>query len=553
MQRAVDLLRRVFMNQLSIPALNKWTTVSPCATIVAAMQHFCGVFPRVFQECYPTKPSGRCSSSSSEQDEGAALGQPIDQTRVWRKLARKRQRKAAIFLADNGSCFRTLLWAVTTQPVMRIHFALFKRATWLSERRPAEAGEEDLSSTAAFISAALSPANKCIQLLGSALVDPSHSLWLPMQDLCSTAAGGLQGSVLSWSQDKLRATRRCVLTLTGQMWRKLVETWDRYPWRLTELLQSSGEEKLQKAKDVCAKPLCCLDSFTAKLVKQCGPDALAGEEALTFLKAVFDRVLPTSTYVERMFARLARWSETKGHKLHLSQLAAKHFTNTFSSMVDSWREKSQKRGVFAKAKSNKHRPSWVKSGRQQQACTGLHLFSQDFLVQHPNAPHAREESGKERLARALRAWRLLSAQERQHWKRMARSRNHETRSAAAPVFDLVGGPWNAASSHGFPLSRHIVAKHMQDRKDIAENYKACNNALQPECLDSMDIQPECAYDMFARCSSRSCVADMTVEQKGHFDALVKLLIHAIVTFAPKPEAASEEPLILSFVACLLHW
>ena len=298
------------------------------------------------------------------------------------------------------------------------------------------------------------------------------------------------------------------------------------------------------------------DSFTAKLVKQCGPDALAGEEALTFLKAVFDRVLPTSTYVERMFARLARWSGDKRAQTSPVATCCQALHKHPSAVWLTAGERSRRNVVFSPtAKSNKHRPSWVKSGRQQQACTGLHLFSQDFLVQHPNAPHAREESGKERLARALRAWRLLSAQERQkqHWKRMARSRNHETRSAAAPVFDLVGGPWNAASSHGFPLSRHIVAKHMQDRKDIAENYKACNNALQPECLDSMDIQPECAYDMFARCSSRSCVADMTVEQKGHFDALVKLLIHAIVTFAPKPEAASEEPLILSFVACLLHW
>ena len=65
------------MSQLSIPALNKWTTVSPSATVVAAMQHFCGIFPKVFRECFPVKPSGRCSSSEDEQDEAAQLGQPI--------------------------------------------------------------------------------------------------------------------------------------------------------------------------------------------------------------------------------------------------------------------------------------------------------------------------------------------------------------------------------------------------------------------------------------------------------------------------------------------
>ena len=537
------------MNQLSIPALNKWTTVSPSATIVAAMQHFCGVFPRVFNECYPSKPCGRCSSSSSEQDEGAALGQPIDQTKVWRKLARKRQRKAAMFLADPDSCFRTLLWAVVTGPVMRIHFALFKRATWLSERvQPDSDEEDDLSSTAAFISSALSPARKCISLLGAALADPCHQLWLPLQDLYSPLSGGPRGSVLSWPQDKLRTTRRCVLTLTGQMWRKLIETWERYPWRLTDLLQGSAEEQVEKAKEVCAKPPCCLDSFTAKLAKQYGPEVLAGEEAKVFLKAVFDRVLPTSTYVERMFARLARWTETKEHNLHLSQLCAKHFTNTFSSIVETWRGKARKSGIIARVRNNKERPSWVKGGRQQQCSTGLHICSQDFLVQNPNPPGGQDESGEERLARALRAWQVLPVQERQHWKRVAKSQNRNRRTAAHPVFDLVGGPWNAASSHGFPLSRHIVMKYMDKRKEIAEQQRATTNLLQPENLDSMDIWPECPYSLFARCSSRSCVSAMTDCQKNLFDTLVKLVIHGIMSFAPLPLSATEEPMLLSFAS-----
>ena len=162
------------------------------------------------------------------------------------------------------------------------------------------------------------------------------------------------------------------------MWRKLIETWERYPWRLTDLLQGSAEEQVEKAKEVCAKPPCCLDSFTAKLAKQYGPEVLAGEEAKVFLKAVFDRVLPTSTYVERMFARLARWTETKGHKLHLSQLSAKHFTNTFSSIVETWRGKARKSGIIARVRNNKERPSWVKGGWQQQCSTGLHIFPKIF-------------------------------------------------------------------------------------------------------------------------------------------------------------------------------
>ena len=253
------------MNQLTIPALNKWTTVSPSATIVSAMQHFCGIFPRVFEECFPLKPSGQCSSS---EDEGGQVGQPIDQTRQWRRLARKRQRKAALYLRDEASAFRTLLWVVVTGPVVRIHFALFKHATWLSQRKPADPSDEenDLSSAAAFIQGALSPATKCIRLLAEALGDPAHSLWLPLQGLYTPQPP--QQNVLSWPQEKLRITRRCVLTLTGQMWRKLVESWDRYPWKLTEFLQGSAAERLEFAKKLFEMPDCCLDGFTSKSVHQ---------------------------------------------------------------------------------------------------------------------------------------------------------------------------------------------------------------------------------------------------------------------------------------------
>ncbi|CAE7278632.1 unnamed protein product, partial [Symbiodinium necroappetens] len=153
---------------------------------------------------------------------------------------------------------------------------------------------------------------------------------------------GRGANVLLWPQDKLRTTRRCVLTLTGQMWRKLIETWERFPWKLTEFLQGSEAERLESAEKLLAMKPCCLDGFTAKLLNVCSSkESLADDETLDFLRAVFDRVVPTSTYVERMFARFGKWVDTKGHKLHMSQLVAKHFTNTFSSLASDLADKTE--------------------------------------------------------------------------------------------------------------------------------------------------------------------------------------------------------------------
>ena len=158
-----------------------------------------------------------------------------------------------------------------------------------------------------------------------------------------------------------------------------------------------------------------------------------------FLKAVFDRIVPTSTYVERMFARFNKWVDTKGHKLYLSQLAAKHFTNAFTSMVETWREKEQSRGRLQRQRSSKFRPLWVKGGRQQQAQTGLHLFAKGFLAHNPNRGGG-HETWDCKMRRASRAWSVLSADERRHWKRVAKAANRERQAEPQPAQETVGGP-----------------------------------------------------------------------------------------------------------------
>ena len=55
--------------------------------------------PEAFGRCFPAKPV----LSKSEDDSGRELGAPVDQTKVWRKLARKRQASAfRIFCGCRG-------------------------------------------------------------------------------------------------------------------------------------------------------------------------------------------------------------------------------------------------------------------------------------------------------------------------------------------------------------------------------------------------------------------------------------------------------------------
>lgn len=145
-EKGAKLVQQVFLHAISIPALNKWTTVAPCINLVAAMQHFCNVVPQAFGRCFPAGPSAE--SSGLDMDEGKELGVPLDQTKAWRKLARKRQRKATHFLTDAQSRWLTMLWAIVTSPVMTVHYSLFKRGTWFTQRP-----KEDMEDTSSAFSA----------------------------------------------------------------------------------------------------------------------------------------------------------------------------------------------------------------------------------------------------------------------------------------------------------------------------------------------------------------------------------------------------------------
>lgn len=63
LDKAVALVQNVFLRCLTVPALNKWTTVAPCMTLVAAMQQFSDVAPKAFGRCFEQGPQAESSDS----------------------------------------------------------------------------------------------------------------------------------------------------------------------------------------------------------------------------------------------------------------------------------------------------------------------------------------------------------------------------------------------------------------------------------------------------------------------------------------------------------
>ena len=442
------------------------------------------------------------------------------------------------------------VWSVLTEPVMKIHYSLFKHATWITERHADDdlgPEAEDSGLTAAcFCKATENPGKKALAALAKLFLDSTSEAWGPVVLVF--------GPVAQWSQTRLRMARRSFCVVIGQLWRKLLHPWTQYPWKLAALVDpgSSPAQKHSCANELFADPVCCLDGFARKLRDQVGqPEALLADESIIeFLHAVFERVVPTSTFVERMFARLTHWSSgQRGPKNNLATLAAKHCNFHFSAGVQRWRSrvlKQERRRVHNK------RPSWVQHGiNAGKGTNGWNAFQTDFFQHHPQA---RDLPLADRPAAARNAWRLCTAAEKAHWARVARAQNMQVGNAARAAADAanpadeIGGPWNCGCASGFPLARHLIAEHCAQAKARAQHFKRKHNVLQPQNENSLEGVAAAAYPLFPECPAGGCPHVLPEDKQAAMQRLQTLFWELVLTEAPGFKAAAQEPFLLSFSA-----
>lgn len=547
----MDLLSSRLLTVISVPALNKWTKVAPCVRHVAVLQNFCGLVAAACQLLIPPP-----EESSEEEDEGQAVGVPLDESKAWRKLARQRVRKACHFLSDKESSWMTSLWCVLTKPIMRVHFSLFKHATWLSERveenetneeegpeqGSCEEVEEELrpKSVACFCKASLSPALKALEAISQLAHLPQSVAWDPVVLAF--------GPVLSWKQQRLRTTRRTLCMIIGQCWRKLVYPFQQYPWALALLVdpEAPAAEKFECVQDLFSCRDCQLDAFARQLRERVPEHAMLEADTVKFLEAVLQRVVPTSTFIERVFARLSQWATVRtGKKPKLSSIAAKHLNCRFTQTTQLWRKRALKQQT--KPKENLKRPLWSRSRTKGKGSNGWHLFCQDHMLQNLDGTF------QQRSRAAQVAWANTSAEEKKRYSRLAQAKN--ITSSVAAIQDFAeqeagqavpcGSPCNIGTLEGFPLARHIVAGRQREFRAMSRDFDAGRNNLEPDNDDAFVGAPPQPYPLIPSCPKNGCMHSLPDAGSAVVQSLHDRFWFIVKHHAPKPNAVAKEVLLLS--------
>ena len=397
----------------------------------------------------------RPEDSENERDE-RELEVPVNEIERWKKLARARNLRALHAIGDSQFAWANLLWLVLAAPVMRIHWDLFKHSTFHGLMSPEEESKhKDL--VAQFCCADSNPAQQVVKELVQMLCNPDIHFKLLKPRF---------GSFQNWGQERKSITRRALLIVLGQLFRKLIHPFLGYPWKLCPLGGADERQRKSCAEELLRAKDCCLDAGFSRKLRLCFPslESLLADDSRLYFKSIFSRVVATSTFIERRFAHYSRWCSDKGKKPTYRGLASKHVTSMHKELVAKWRRNS-------KAKVEKHvsRPVWMQKGKNRQASsrlTGFHMFvkeqKQDRLRE--GRPIQGAHGSKDFLKECSEKWRRLSDEDKRPYSIQARGENTLRRAASDEIAEQVatcGGPWGMADLDGqWPIKSDVLEPHL---------------------------------------------------------------------------------------------
>ena len=131
--KAFGLVKRFVAPCISEPSANTYTNVDLVMRKLALATNFYGLLRKAFARKF--KETAETESERSDFSVDAAIGEPKDQIKHWRKVKRIKQNRAYDFLKHRAIEYLPLVWPCVCSCIMVVHYRLFKHGTWHSRRR----------------------------------------------------------------------------------------------------------------------------------------------------------------------------------------------------------------------------------------------------------------------------------------------------------------------------------------------------------------------------------------------------------------------------------
>ena len=124
--KAFGLVKRCVAPCISEPSANKYTKVDPVMRKLAIATNFYGLLREAFARKF--KETADTESERSDFSVDAAIGEPKDQIKHWRKVKHIKQNRSYDFLKHRSSEYLPLIWLCVCSCIMVVHYRFSRTA-----------------------------------------------------------------------------------------------------------------------------------------------------------------------------------------------------------------------------------------------------------------------------------------------------------------------------------------------------------------------------------------------------------------------------------------
>jgi len=275
--------------------------------------------------------SGQVQEDDDPQD--GIEGQEHQQS--FKGAIKRYGKRCLAFIGAPDASMLLLTWVVVGQIIMKIHYKFFKHATWYSHAKPGTYRCSILDFCPDCPNETC-PVFIALSELALLLFTPNgagRSLLLPLFHC--------YGATLHWPEQLMRIFQRVAVRAFCRLWRELHHKFGAYPWRAAHIFHPEVDLEVRRtgAQTFWHAPRCQVDPWMGVplLGELCQTVADLFEDDLQeFVHTLFQRCLATSTFVERVFAPMTRWTCTPRARFSLPSLGALHMLTVFDDQVQRW-------------------------------------------------------------------------------------------------------------------------------------------------------------------------------------------------------------------------
>ena len=236
-----------------------------------------------------------------------------------------------------------LVWTVIVQQIMVLHWRLFKRGVWFNTVMDRDADGRARERVGCFEfcrGIQNNPVAAILNALGAMLFDPDGA----GEEALRLVHFKHGADSSEWPQALLEELQASAVIAFCLAWRYMFFPFLLYPWPLAVVFDplSTAEVVDTAIANFLRIPKGSkrLDPGLGRKVRELvnTPEQLKAGSLHTTLRMMFERIVITSTFVERLFKTLTAWTARTPQAL--AAVGAHHCNEVFASVVKQWRTKN---------------------------------------------------------------------------------------------------------------------------------------------------------------------------------------------------------------------